>query len=280
VPVPPSRGGRIARPKLGRAIGAGDVHPTTRKTALFPLKKILTLLVLPPVGPLLLSALGLALLNRRRRLALGLAWAGILALSLLATPLVADGLRALLGEDRVVELPAARTAGAIVVLAGGKLEAAELGGEGLGAYSMQRLHYCASLARQLGLPILASGGAVWGGTPEAQLMREVLERDYRMKVRWTESASRDTRENARFSAEILKRAGIERVVLVTNTFHMRRARREFVAAGIATIPAPVGVSSDARARGPIEHLPNIGALRTSTVVLHEIAGNVVLWFRD
>ena len=39
-------------------------------------------------------------------------------------------------------------------------------------------------------------------------MREALERDFGVKVRWVENASRDTAENARLSAPILKAAGV------------------------------------------------------------------------
>ena len=55
--------------------------------------------------------------------------------------------------------------------------------------------------RQTGLPILATGGSVMGNTvPEAVLMKEALELEYGVKVRWVEDRSRNTLENALYSA--------------------------------------------------------------------------------
>lgn len=246
---------------------------------MFLLKKIVSALILPPLGPLLWIFAGLVLRSRARRLAAALAWTGTVSLLALSTPLAADALHALLGYRQPVDLAAARSAQAIVVLAGGKREAAEAAGEALGAFSLERVQYAAQLARSLPLPLLASGGAVFGGTPEAQLMREALERDFRVRVRWTESASRDTQENALYAAQILRREGIGRVVLVTNAFHMARARREFAYAGIETVPAPVGVPTGRGAFSLVEQLPDMDALRSSGVALHELLGNLAARLR-
>jgi len=248
---------------------------------MFLLRKVLTALAAPPTGPLLVIVAGLALTlsERRRRAGLALAWAGALFLLALSTPIVADGLHGLLGKWPPVDLAQARSARAVVVLAGGWREAPEQGGEAPGAFSLERAQYAAQLARRLGLPLLVAGGSVFGGTPEAQLMREAIERDFRVPVRWTESASRDTHENALYSARILRGAGIARVVLVTHGFHMRRSLREFAAAGIAAIPAPVGARGAARPRPLAEWLPNMDALRASGIALHELAGDLVARLR-
>ncbi|GAB4165652.1 MAG: YdcF family protein [Rhodocyclaceae bacterium] len=246
---------------------------------MFLLRKLISTLVMPPAGPLLLVVLGLALARRARRTGLALAWAGALCLLALSTPLVADALHGLLGEWPPLDPGEARGARAIVVLAGGWREAPEEGGRAPGAFSLERALYAARIARSLGLPLLAAGGSVFGGTPEAQLMRETIERDLRTPVRWTESASRDTHENALYSAQILRASGIERVVLVTHAFHMRRARREFAAAGISTVPAPVGASGGRSARTLAEQLPNMDALRSSGIALHELAGDLLARLR-
>src|ERR1700694_2339163 len=97
-----------------------------------------------------------------------------------------------------------------------------------------------------GLPILVSGGSVLRGETEAKLMREALEREFGIPVRWVEQRSRTTHENALRSAEILRPAGVQQVVLVAHSFDMPRARAEFATAGIVTFPAPTGIpSSDA-----------------------------------
>ena len=241
---------------------------------MFLLKKILTQLVLPPVGPLLITMLGLALRKRLPKASIWLAWLGIASLFALSLPTVAGLFDRLAGHHRTVDLARARTAQAIVVLAGGRKPAAEYGGETISWWTLERVRYAARLTPQLPLPLLVSGGSVYGGSAEALLMRDILEREFRVKVRWTESASRDTRENALYSAQILKGAGIGRVVLVTHAIHMARARREFAEAGIETVPAPVGVDTDTPVYSFVEYLPSASALRSSSAALHELLGRL------
>ena len=68
-------------------------------------------------------------------------------------------------------------------------------------------------------------------------MKEVLEKEFRVPVRWIEEASGNTRENAYKSFAILKKDGISRIALVTHAWHMPRAAREFEQAGFKVIPA-------------------------------------------
>ena len=67
--------------------------------------------------------------------------------------------------------------------------------------------------------------------------------EYGVAVRWAEDRSRNTHENARFSAALLKADGVATVVLVAHSMDMPRARAEFAAAGIATVAAPTGLTS-------------------------------------
>ncbi|MBS1216747.1 MAG: hypothetical protein H6R20_1721, partial [Proteobacteria bacterium] len=57
---------------------------------LFFLRKAATALVLPPVGPLLVTVAGLLLLKRAPRLGRGLAWVGAIVLFALSFHPVAD----------------------------------------------------------------------------------------------------------------------------------------------------------------------------------------------
>lgn len=206
---------------------------------LFWAKKLVSLLILPPLGPLLVIFAGLVLRHRRPRLGAGLAWGGLLLALLLATPFTVGLLLRPLESPTALDLETARNAQAIVILAGGqRRNAPEFGGATVNRLTLERLRYGARLARRSGLPILVTGGAPTGQTPEALLMKDALERDFGLKVRWTESASLDTRDNARHSATILKDAGIDRVLLVTHAAHMPRAAAEFRAAGVEVIPAP------------------------------------------
>lgn len=206
---------------------------------LFWLKKLVAVAVLPPVLPLMLIVPGLALLRRHRRVGSTLAWAGVALNLALITPLTVGWLVDALEPAATLPADAARRAQAIVVLGGGKRSyAPEFGGETVNRLSLERVRYGARLARQTGLPVLVSGGAPTGELPEAELMKAALEQDFGIPVRWIETASRDTRQNAQFSAVQLQAAGVQRILLVTHAAHMARARTEFEAQGLDVIPAP------------------------------------------
>ena len=82
-------------------------------------------------------------------------------------------------------------------------------------------------------------------------MRQSLEEEFGVPVRWIEPESRNTHENAVRSAEILRAEGIREVVLVAHEFDMERTRAEFAEEGIATVAAPTGLSRRGAARGSI-----------------------------
>ena len=114
---------------------------------------------------------------------------------------------------------------AIVILGGGKNnEAPEFGNEDtVNRWTLQRLRYGAYLQQETGKPILVSGGAPYEGRPEADAMAETLERDFHAKNIWIEDQSKDTAENATYSAAILKQHGIERIAIVSQAWHLPRA---------------------------------------------------------
>ena len=83
-------------------------------------------------------------------------------------------------------------------------------------------------------------------------------------------------QNAVLSAAILRNAGIQRVVLVTQAFHMPRAVRLFRAAGLEVVPAPTQFKTAGRSPlGPLDLLPQSNALRNSYYALHEWLGLLV-----
>jgi uncharacterized SAM-binding protein YcdF (DUF218 family) len=55
---------------------------------------------------------------------------------------------------------------------------------------------------------------------------------------WFETQSLNTHENAVRSAEVLKREGVNQILLVTSATHMPRAVRLFEKQGLEVIPAP------------------------------------------
>lgn len=153
----------------------------------------------------------------------------------------------------------------------------EYGGDTVKPFTLERLRYGARLARQLKKPVLVTGGAPDGpGETEGQIMRTVLEREFRVPVRWVEDRSRNTRENALFSATLLGEAGIRRIYLVTHGWHLARAMPEFRKAGFQVVPAGTGY----KLHGDVElfdFIPNAQALLNSYLASHEWIGRV--WYQ-
>jgi uncharacterized SAM-binding protein YcdF (DUF218 family) len=239
------------------------------------LKLAVVSLVLPPGGPLVLVALGVLLLRRRPRAGRALALAGAAALWLLSLPVVASALVTALGGARALEPGAAARAEAIVILGGGVRPAAlEYGADTLGRLTLERVRYGAHLARRTGLPVLVTGGAPQAGVrAEADLMRESLEREFGVPVRWVDERAANTRENAANAALVLKADGVRRVLLVMHGFDVRRASRQFEAAGLEVVPAPTQVARwDLLA--PRDFLPSAAALLTSHFAGYELAAGL------
>lgn len=242
------------------------------------LKQCVKAFVLPPTGPLLLALAGLAIAGRHPRRGRWLAAVGVLALTLLAMPAVGDFLTRCLNRIPVLDPATAASAQAIVILGGGtRPYAAEYGGASVGTITLARIRYGARLARATGLPVLVSGGAMRGTPPESLLMRNVLVHEYGVPVRWVETRSRNTHENAVRSAAILKANGVARIILVGHSFDFPRSQREFEAAGMAVIPAPIAIPPDVPSE-VVDFLPSAAGLQLSYYALYEILANALFDF--
>jgi uncharacterized SAM-binding protein YcdF (DUF218 family) len=198
----------------------------------------------------------------------------IVTLWALSMPILADAL-ARSAEGYPALDPAHLTASharaqAIVILGGGfRSDAPEVGGDAPSAVADLRLIEGAKVARATHLPILVSGSA-----REAVAMRRFMEEDLELPVRWVESASSDTHENAVFSAAMLGKEGIHRIILVTSSPHMMRAAAEFAAAGFEVTAAPAEMLTRDQ-RGALSFVPSIMALNRSHSALYELIGRLV-----
>jgi uncharacterized SAM-binding protein YcdF (DUF218 family) len=247
--------------------------------------KTLGLLLLPPGVLVVIALLGFLIQVKWRWIGITIIGLSVAALFVLSN--THTGRQLLNGlEAHYKALPpltpeeARAQAEAIVVLGGGRYHAApEYGGDTVDRYTLERLRYAARLQRQTGLPILVSGGAFGGGRAEAELMREVLEKDFGAKVKWVESRSNTTYENAVNSKLILSEAGVRRVYLVTHAWHMARAEWSFVESGLLATPAPMGFTTPAPDdHSPLGYLPSGGGLRLSSQALHERLG--LFWYKS
>ena len=241
------------------------------------LKPVLTSLALPPLSLILLAFLGLLLAYWKKRGGLALA---ALALALLWL-ISCHGVAVWLARNALPQFPPltadamkAARAQAIVVLGGGLLpEAPEYGEAQLSRHSAARLRYGLTLARQSGLPLAFTGGTGWAaasGIPvtEAEAAARTALKDYGISLRWVESKSRDTAENAQLMAVMLKRDGVTRIALVTYASHMPRAAAAFEHAGLIVAPAPTGYLRPERT-ALLEWVPSASGLEDSAGVLRE-----------
>jgi uncharacterized SAM-binding protein YcdF (DUF218 family) len=241
---------------------------------LLELKTLLKTMILPPAGPLLLALLGLLLLKRKPALARICLIVAVVSLWLLSTPVISDALSSLVERYPPLNLGAAKDAQAIVILGGGgqRRLAPEYGGPAAEPFLLERLAYGAFVARATGLPVLVTGYRI-----EARAMQDTLQRNFGVDARWVDDQSYDTFENARNSASLLKSDGVHRIMLITRATHMPRSVREFTAAGIEVIAAPVGVLAS-RDEGIYRYLPGPDALHRSHMAIYEVLGEPVRAF--
>ena len=239
---------------------------------------LISVILLPPLNLLLVAALGLWLWHKRPLIARMLITTSIILLWILSTPFFAEALLHELEGEPYVTDTRKPLADAIVVLGGGTyFHAPEYGGDTVNAQTLERLRFAAKLQRETGKPILVTGGAPLGNlTSEAELMKRVLEQEFNVPVRWTESASDNTLENANQSWQLLNQSGIKRIYLVTHAWHMARAVPAFQAAGFQVVPAPTAYTTRYQT-DLLAFLPNVYALRDSRIFLHELIG--ILWYQ-
>ncbi len=239
---------------------------------MFILKKLLSALILPPMGFLLLGFLGLWLERGYRRLGKGLVAVSLLGIFLLSFFPVANWLqRGLAIYPPISEVDLMRVQAIVILGAGIYRDAPEYGGDTVSRASLERIRYGNFLQQRSNLPILVSGGSPFGGKPEGETMRDALEKEFRGKVKWIENKSRDTAESATYTGHILRREEISRIALVSNSAHLRRATRYFEDQGLEVFSAPTGFATDVPSAS-VELVPSIYALVRSTEAISEWLG--------
>lgn len=234
-------------------------------------------LALPPVGNILLALAGFAVWRSYRGLGLALVVIGLLSLLMVSTPLVSYWLRHGLEIYPPLSAAEAKRGQAIVILGGGRnYDSPEFGwGDSPSNTTWRRLAYGVLLAREYDLPILLSGGRVHHEPlAEAQLMARALRQVFDVEPTWLETQSRNTAENASETARVLQGTGVQRVLLVSQAWHLPRAVAAFEHAGLEAIPAPTEFAGKPHL-GPLAFVPRAYYLRQSTRALHEWLGRLV-----
>ncbi|GAP14802.1 uncharacterized conserved protein [Longilinea arvoryzae] len=250
------------------------------------LSKLLPLFVYPLGLTCLLLVLAL-ILNRHKRLRAALIVSGLVILYLASNRWVAYGLAQTL-EWRYLPPEKLPLVKAIVVLGGGTESQqyprpdVEVNAAG------DRILYAAKLYREGVAPVLLlSGGSItWqdgdSGTPAEDMAVLLREMGIPESALWLQNRSQNTHEDAVYSAEMLKEAGITEIVLVTSAAHMPRSVALFEHEGIRVIPAPVDYTvtrqgwqnltgGDWQAK-LISFIPNSSSLGLTTNVMKEYIG--------
>lgn len=253
------------------------------------LSKLLPLFVYPLGLTCLLLALAL-LLNRHRRLRTALIVTGLLVLYLASNRWVSYRLAQSL-EWRYLPPEMLPQVEAIVVLGGGTesqqypRSSVEVNGAG------DRVLYAAQLYRDGVAPqLLLSGGSIdWqdgdGGSPAQDMAAILKEIGIPESALWLQNRSQNTHEDAVYSAELLKEAGITEVILVTSAAHMPRSVALFEHEGIAVIPAPVDYTITREGWETLTHggwqaklismVPTSSSLGLTTNVMKEYLGMLI-----
>jgi uncharacterized SAM-binding protein YcdF (DUF218 family) len=213
--------------------------------------------------------------GKRLRVAVWTAWAGLWALS---TPVVSNQLNAwteIQGPDLGVALAGKDPERVALVVLGAGIRTFDESSpprERLDAAGTQRALTASRLwhERRFGL-VIVSGAPKEAAEDMADLILYLGVPPEKLIV---EDRSLNTRENAIFSAGILREKGMaSTVVVLTSATHLRRSLKDFATVGIAAIPAAADVVGHPRS-GIDGFLPSSTALARSHFCLHEILGYV------
>lgn len=205
-------------------------------------------------------------------------------LALCSSGVFAGFLMGLLEGDYPPREPSAVSEADVIVLLGGAMR----GDSGLGTLpdlnqQADRLVYAAALYKAGKAPvILLTGGGSPDDRPESEQMSDIIAvLGVPEDATVLETESRDTHDNAVFSARIIRGRGYQRVLLVTSSWHMRRAKASFEAQGIEVVPAP---TDHQRLVGSDESWlpdwrPSAKNLVRTTHAIHELVGYQVYRWR-
>ncbi|MEZ5480562.1 MAG: YdcF family protein [Thiolinea sp.] len=246
------------------------------------LNRTLEFLLFPPGN--LLWLLLLALLWRKRPVLLNtLLLCGLLMVLVFSLPVVSNALLGSLENQYPPQYQRweqdSRPQAIVVLGAGRNRQVPEYGGETTSLIGTERLRYAALLHRETGLPILVSGGQPLPDVrSEAELMRDTLEQEFRVPVRWLEDQSHTTWQNAEFTDQMLAAAGIRSAWLVTQAWHMPRSLLVFSHRQVSYQPASVSFSAATPwSERYMKWVPQAAALSRSLIALHEWLG--LGWYR-
>ena len=245
------------------------------------LKPYITAVVFSPTLLLLGIAFGLWLSSKKPKLGKSLAVFSTALLWIFSTPAFSVWLsHSLLTQYKPTTAQELKAQGvqAIVVLGGGVETSQPDGIQQLKPTALDRLRHGIELSRKTGIPLLVTGGKGWGAEAgsedEAEISKQVAREAFQFEIQWTESNSRDTKENALNSKQILIKQGISKIALATHSWHMPRSLKAFQKVGFEVTPAPMGFVADKKV-DLISLLPNGAALNSTAATFRELVAKAM-----
>ncbi|MGC6406754.1 YdcF family protein [Bisgaard Taxon 45] len=242
---------------------------------MFGLTKLITVVILPPFNVLILWFLSLLFsVLHYKKLSRLCAFLGLTILYVFSLPYTSNKIEDSLVIEDNLSLADYQQAQAIVLLGGGVRDSKELYDKlTVSAVPLERVRYAAYLQKQTQLPLLITGSSP-KGISEAQIMANELNTFFSVPTTWIEGKARTTKENALFSREILEKEGIHKIIVVTNQWHMQRAKLLFEQQGFEVLPASVGhgISPQSYGLNVMYFIPQAGALNKNMLLLKEWLG--------
>jgi uncharacterized SAM-binding protein YcdF (DUF218 family) len=243
---------------------------------MFVLKKLITPFLLPPgVFVFILLVLGgRAWLKKNRMLSVIYTCIGI-ALWMTSSGLTANLL--MRGLESGISMGTIPQSDVIIMLGGGVYsQSPDMTGLGAPTGStLERLVTAARLHRRTGIPILLSGGPVFAHTASSARIgaRFLMDLGIEPQNLIIEDQSRDTYENALYSAQICRQRGFQKPMLLTSASHIRRSLLSFKAVGLEVTPYPCGSTTwPGQKLHWDDFLPSYHGLATVGAALHEWIG--------
>jgi uncharacterized SAM-binding protein YcdF (DUF218 family) len=250
------------------------------------LKPYITAIVFSPTLLLLGIAFGLWLSGKKPKLGKSLAVFSTALLWIFSTPALNVWLsHNLLTQYKPTTAQELKAQGvqAIVVLGGGVETGQPDGIQQLQATALDRLRHGIELSRKTGIPVMVTGGKGWGAKAssenEAEISSRVAREVFQFEIKWTESESRDTQENASNSKQLLTKQGISQIALVTHSWHMPRSLKAFQKVGFEVTPASMGFVADKKV-DLLSLLPNGASLNSTAVTFRELFAYAVQGQKD
>ncbi len=247
------------------------------RSVFFVVSKTMNWLVYPL--SLLLMALLVVTVAYRRRWARGLLATVLLGYYVLSMPITAHAIMRYFEVPRPSDGALRDRYDAIIVLSGlVDLELSRPGRVEFGTGVDRMLEGMALVRRGVGEWLIISGGSGLlfdQSVSEAELLRAFA-------VNWgipsdrmlIDGSSRNTHENAVNTAVLMRAHGLRHVLLVTSSFHMRRALATFHKQGVFPDAYPVDFrGSDVVT--PMSFVPDVDSLHMVTAVVNELVGLVV-----